>query len=731
MRRRLRVLVPLLVLALVMPTQAFGRGESSTSADEAVVTGTLEVAHPDNFESSSPHLYWLATAAGRLQLTFADDGPGHQGGATVRVRGRLNAAAGQLDTGSTAENLEVVAPATVAGGAKNVAVLLINFSNDTRQLTLADHSSVTPAVATGVVFSNSNSVKSFFEEESRGATSVSGQVFGYYTIPATNVTCDWSTWGNQAQAAATAAGVDLSTFTNVVFAWPNVASCGWAGLAYINGRLSYNNDAFGLRVIAHELSHNFGVMHASAMTCTSGGVRVALSSSCTYTEYGDPFTVMGSATTFHNDSHAVGQLSWLASNEGQAAAGGTYTLSPLLGAAAGTLKSLRIARGNGTWLYLDYRTRYGSFDTFTAGSPPVSGVTVRVSPDDVGPTGSPDNSMLVDATPGTTSFLDAPLAVGQSLVDPVSGLTIRTLSVGSTATVSVSATGSPTPTPTPTATPNPTPTPNPSPTPTPTPTPLPTPNPSPTPTPNPTPTPSPSPTPTPGPTPSPSPSPSPTPTPTPSPTPTPPATIRLVKTIGGAALSTSLNSTISIVVPQAGVAAGDTVIVAVEAGTNSGAVGCSDSRGNSYAVRTDLNAVGRQFVCSARLTAALQAGDSIRATYPSFSGLTVATATEFSGLSALDVKRVAGGNSAAPSSGTITTTRTSELLLSVISHNATPAFTSGCGFVLASQVIGGSGSNRKTIDVGYRLAATTGTFTACGTLAPFGQRWRASIIGLY
>jgi hypothetical protein len=172
------------------------------------------------------------------------------------------------------------------------------------------------------------------------------------------------------------------------------------------------------------------------------------------------------------------------------------------------------------------------------------------------------------------------------------------------------------------------------------------------------------------------------------------------------------------------------VIVAVEAGSYGGAVGCADSRGNAYSVQTDVNAVGRQFVCSARMVIGLNAGDTIRATYPAFSGLTVASATEFSGLSGIDRKAVTSGNSATPSSGPITTTRTSELLISVISHNATPLFTSGCGFLLASEVIGGSGTGEKTIDLGYRFAPTTGTFSACGTLSA-GQRWRAAIVAYY
>jgi hypothetical protein len=210
-----------------------------------------------------------------------------------------------------------------------------------------------------------------------------------------------------------------------------------------------------------------------------------------------------------------------------------------------------------------------------------------------------------------------------------------------------------------------------------------------------------------------------------------PAKIDLVKTIGTATVSKTGNASISITVPEAGVSAGDTVVVAVEAGTFQGAVACSDSQGNTYSVDADVNSVGRLFICSARSVVALKAGEAITATYPAFSGMTVASATEFSGLSGVDQMRVASGNNAKPSSQPITTTRPTELLISVISHNSTPVFTSGCGFTPATEAIGGSGGSQKTIDLGYQVASAVGTFSACGTLSPSGQRWRAAIIAYY
>ena len=53
-------------------------------------------------------------------------------------------------------------------------------------------------------------------------------------------------------------------------------------------------------------------------------------------------------------------------------------------------------------------------------------------------------SYLVDTTSATSTFLDAPLAVGRTLSDPVSGFTFRTPSASASgASVEISVPGSP------------------------------------------------------------------------------------------------------------------------------------------------------------------------------------------------------------------------------------------------------------------------------------------------
>ena len=256
---------------------------------------------------------------------------------------------------------------------------------------------------------------------------LTGDVFGWYTIDATNAGCAYTTWANQARAKAAAAGVQLSDYQYTVYAFPQAASCSWSGLAYLPGTGSWINGAMTLRVVGHELGHNFGVHHASTLACTGG----TFTGSCTQSEYGDPFSVMGGAQTRHHVNWHRAQLGWFADTQTV-----TMTGSYLLKAAelTGTPRMLRVARGDGTYLNLELRQPWGIFDNFAAGDPAVNGVSIRIAP----ALTSLVQSKLVDANPATATFSDAALGFGQSVTDPLTGVTVTTTGVGPAgATVSI------------------------------------------------------------------------------------------------------------------------------------------------------------------------------------------------------------------------------------------------------------------------------------------------------
>jgi hypothetical protein len=178
-----------------------------------------------------------------------------------------------------------------------------------------------------------------------------------------------------------------------------------------------------LRVVSHEISHNLGVHHASTLACSSGGAPATFGGTCSQSEYGDPFTVMGSASTRHHVNWHRAQLGW-ATDVQTVTTSGTYLLAPAELTTATRL--IRVARADGTYLNLEFRQPWGIFDNFSSSDPVVNGVSVRIAP----ATTSIVQSKLVDANPATSSFSDAALAVGQTIVDPSTGVSITTTSVG-------------------------------------------------------------------------------------------------------------------------------------------------------------------------------------------------------------------------------------------------------------------------------------------------------------
>jgi chitodextrinase len=403
----------LLALPLVGVPFGLAAGKPQESLD-----GTLRTWHGDTF--STP----VAVGAG-IDTTVAGlvalEAPGQ---AVQALAGRKVRAHGERRNGAFAATggVQPTSEATAAAvtGPKSVAVLLFNFSNNTAQPWTTAH-------VRGVVFDNANSVDEYLRDASYGQLSLNGDVHGWYTIDASNAGCAYTTWASQARSKASAAGVNLSAYQYVVYAFPQASSCGWAGLAYLPGTSSWINGAMSLRVVSHEVSHNLGVHHASTLACSTG----TFTGSCSQSEYGDPFTVMGAAQTRHHVNWHRAQLGWLPDVQ-TVTASGTYLVTPA--ELSGTPRLVRVARSDGTYLNLEFRQPWGIFDNFSAGDPVVNGVSIRIAP----ATSTIVQSKLVDSNPSTTTFSDAALGVGKTVVDPTTGVSISTVSVGPTgASVSI------------------------------------------------------------------------------------------------------------------------------------------------------------------------------------------------------------------------------------------------------------------------------------------------------
>lgn len=426
-RGRRRALVALLALALLGVEVTVA--STALAAPREVFRGRYVLTHSDEFSRGratfTPSLELADGSVVPLDLRGRPSLP-FRPGTELRVEGTEVGGAIVVAEGDATEQLAVASEALPAGVTKDVAVVLLNFSNNTAQ-------PYSKAFADGVAFTNANSVAAYYDEASWGNLTLTGDVFGWYTIADDNAGCDLSNWANQATAAANADGANLSSYDYVTFAFPQASSCGWAGLAYLPGSNAWlnGNSGMGLRVFAHELGHNFGTHHASTLNCVVDGVRLSLTadlSGCTTNEYGDPFTVMGSASKYQQTAFSRGNFGWLtAANTQTVTASGDYTLAPIGPSLPGQVQAIRVQRGTNSFLSLEYRQPSGTqFDTFAPDAPVVNGVSIRVAPG----YSTRSVSKLVDATPATSTFNDAPLAIGQTLTDPATGVRITTLSAG-------------------------------------------------------------------------------------------------------------------------------------------------------------------------------------------------------------------------------------------------------------------------------------------------------------
>lgn len=393
------------------------------------VEGEMEVMYEDWEDGSRLH-FSLDVAGERFSLHFANNPTTDLlTGTKVRVKGVRVGQALALEYGSDGLRTSVstgfetlamaVAPNTF--GEQKVLVLLVNFQDKQTQ-------PWTPDQVRNVVFT---SVNNFYKESSYQQTWLTGDVFGWYTLPI-NSTCTTSTIATYARQAATAAGIDLSAYNRHVYAFPSL-SCGWTGSGMVSGNPSqaWINGSMTLRTVGHELGHNFGLYHARALDCHPN----VLGSSCPTIDYGDILDILGkSGVTGHSHANQKERLGWLGYGNSPAIttvqSSGTYWIDPYetVGSSPKALKILKSVdptTGRKTWYYVEFRRPVG-FDSFISGNSNVmNGVMVHT-----GTESYTSDNYLLDMTPETSSWSDAALVVGRSYNDPNVNIAITPLSVG-------------------------------------------------------------------------------------------------------------------------------------------------------------------------------------------------------------------------------------------------------------------------------------------------------------
>lgn len=394
--------------------------------------GTLQVQFEDGEVSSRLH-HFLDTSKGRYQLKFKGEAPTTlKTGSRVRVTGLQSGAVLALD-GSTSVTTVSPAPLPYTLGERKVAILLVNFTDNTSQpYTLTD---------AGNVLSQTNG---FMKENASNQTWLSGASYGWLRLPIAQ-TCDTYAIGNAATTAASAAGIGLSGYSNVVYVFPRNTACAWAGMGTVGGSTGkiWINGALTLKTLAHELGHNLGLYHSHSQECGAS----TLGSSCTTYDYGDTTDDMGNTNASHYNAFQKERLGWL--NNGTlppittVTASGSYTLSPYAAGTGGVkalkiLKSTNATTGAKTWYYVEFRQAVG-YDAplgTMAGGNVTTGVVIHTGAED-----NSNSSNLLDLTPSSSTYYDwndPALVLGQSYSDSAAGITITPTVIGSTgATVNV------------------------------------------------------------------------------------------------------------------------------------------------------------------------------------------------------------------------------------------------------------------------------------------------------
>jgi M6 family metalloprotease-like protein len=436
------------------PVGSKAQGEAALHVGPAApveLEGELEVVYQDLKSGQSRLSHTLRLSDGtRVPLRFVDPPPPHLlTGQHVRVSGQL--AGGSLILYSANTSTTTTTPSTTTTqtaplsntfGAQSTLVILVNFQDAPASQPW------TPAQIESAVFASSG-LSGYLEEASYGQTSLTGNVYGWYTIPVTSTTCDANQIATAANSAASASGANLSAYARLVYVFPYNSVCGWAGAGTIGGSPSQSwvngggttTNTFNLGIFAHEMGHNLGLYHSHGLNCGS----VVLSGQCTQWEYFDTLDVMGSGQGHYN-SFQKERLGWL--NYGSspaittATASGTYILAPYetTGPSSKTLKVLKFTNptsGLSYYYYVEYRQGVG-FDSFvsTMAAQNINGVLVRLAQE-----GAANSSDLLEMNPSTSSSFSWPdiaLNVGATYSDPDAGISITPQSVGSEATINVS-----------------------------------------------------------------------------------------------------------------------------------------------------------------------------------------------------------------------------------------------------------------------------------------------------
>lgn len=417
---------------------------------QVTIRGTMEVITGDDFENKTSFTNYAVKTAGdkKIELYAAHEQPSLISSQTITVSGLLvdasllyDGSVEQSNQTSELGSLTVTQAAAVSTiGAQKTLVLLVDFQN-------VSHF---PGNEVNDWISHMNNVNNYYRENSYNQSWLSGVInpsqaadfVGWFIIPM-DQTCNYSAVSDQAMITANTPELDYTQYSRLIVL-ANY-SCGLAsssigphtvstpdGVAQMN--IIWVRNGAGEDAVRHELGHNLGLLHAKYIYC--GANVFPESGSCTTNEYGDLYDVMGNGRGHFNGPHKE-SLGWFNQGDIQTiTTDGSYTIAPIETLPNGVAKkALKLQRTASDYLYIEYRQPLG-FDSgldYSGTSNVFQGVLLHIPYTLYSNT---SGTYLVDATPPSDSqALTSALTVGQSVVDPLTRASFRTVSISPTEAV--------------------------------------------------------------------------------------------------------------------------------------------------------------------------------------------------------------------------------------------------------------------------------------------------------
>ncbi len=383
--------------------------------------GEMSVLATDDFEQQQTEVFYSFKVSGQdYKVYFASRSPALGTGDVVQVDGyRL---ANTVVVPPQLGGMDIVSQSREkVSGAKRVLAILINFSNNQRQ-------PFTVQEVRQNVLGTSNSLVNYYQENSNGKLTLSGDVIGWYTINSSDSACNMTDWADAADSKASQAGFNPANYDYVMYIFPWVDGCSYGGSGEVCGKRTWFNNYIDTHYFTHELGHNLCNAHASAIDC--GPLAIDDYANCDYAGggncdvisclYGDQTDTMGLWNTFQYNAPHKYNMGWV--DVDSVVAEGDYRVYAL----EMTNSSPRILRIHKPDTNEDYYVSYRQPIGYDAGLP--VGITKGANIHIWSERSYYANTHLVDTSPLSDSaeldFKDAALETGESFYDQVNDIRI-------------------------------------------------------------------------------------------------------------------------------------------------------------------------------------------------------------------------------------------------------------------------------------------------------------------